>query len=98
MTAPVFAKNTRSGSVLAIAGGKSGGALQNGLQILQTDFVAGTGKECVLDNGVLDVVLAQFLSELGVVLGVNALVLDDQTCDGVLESFGKLCNDRFLLL
>ncbi len=46
----VFAKNTRSGSVLAIAGGKSGGALQNGLQILQTDLITGTGLSFALKH------------------------------------------------
>jgi hypothetical protein len=94
----VRAEDPRCGSVLAVAGRKSCGSLQNGLEVLKTYLVACAGEKGVLYNGILYVVLTQLLSELGVVLGIDTLVADYKTCDGILESVGKLCNDRFLLL
>ena len=64
----VTAKNSRRGSILAVACRKSGGTLENGLEFVKTGLLAGTGEKCVLNNGVLYVVLTELLSELGVVL------------------------------
>ena len=90
-------RNDASGSDRILhADSKSSGAVQNGIQSLEADFLGGKASQGVLDNGILHVVLSQLSTQLGVVFDSDALVVHQDAGRSILQLLDHAGNNCLL--
>ena len=75
---------------IIVADSQRSGAVQQTIQIFQTGVVESKAQQGVLDNGIINVVLTALLTQSGVFLNGNALVVDEDAGGGILDLLGQL--------
>ena len=91
-------EDLRSGDVIVGAGRKSGGSLQNVIQLGKTYVVGGAAEHGVLDDLILDARFTQFLTKLGIVGHGDDLIAHQNAGDRILQSVGQIGDVLLFLL
>ena len=66
----------RSDNVVGGGDCKSGGTVQARIQLVKTQFLSCKADQSVLDDSILNASFTELLAELGIILYVDALVVD----------------------
>ena len=73
-----------------------GGTVQARIQLVKTQFLSCKADQSVLDDSILNASFTELLAELGIILYVDALVVDQYTCRRILDLLYR--SDQSLLL
>ena len=73
------------------------GAIQQIIQIVQASVVESKAQQGVLHNRIIHAALTALLTQSGVFLNGNTLVVDNDACGSLLDLLGQLGNDGLLL-
>ena len=68
------------------------------LESVEAYLCSSTLEQGVLYNKVINTCLTKLFTELGVVRNVDALVVYENACSGILQLFSKVSNNFLLLL
>jgi large subunit ribosomal protein L1 len=85
------------GSHGIISQSQRSGAVQQIIQIVQASVVESKAQQGVLHNRIIHAALTALLTQSGVFLNGNTLVVDDDACGSLLDLLGQLGNDCLLL-
>ena len=75
----------RSDNVVGGGDCQSGGTVQARIQLVKTQFLSCKADQSVLDDSILNASFTELLAELGIILYVDALVVDQYTCRRILD-------------
>ena len=75
---------------------ESRGAVELLIELIETDVVESKAKERILDDGIIDFVLAALGAKSSVLRDGDALVVDDDTGGRALQLLGQRGHDRLL--
>ena len=87
----------RSDNVVGGGDCQSGGTVQARIQLVKTQFLSCKADQSVLDDSILNASFTELLAELGIILYVDALVVDQYTCRRILDLLYQ-GSDQSLLL
>ena len=71
--------------------------MQDRIEILHAAVVESEASESILDDGILDIILAKLCAQLGVLGDVDALIVHEHAGAGILDALDKRSNDSLLL-
>ena len=93
----IFAKHSGCGDFIILTCGDGGGSLQNVIKPGDSGAFESETQIGVLYNAVFNTGLTELTAELCVVLDVDSLILNDNTCAGLFKLFGQIADELFLL-
>ena len=76
---------------------QSGGTVQVLVQRLEAQFLSGKADQGVLDDRILNACFTQLTAELGIILNVDALIVDQYACGRILDLLYQGRNQSLLL-
>ena len=92
----VIIDDTERSDGVILSGGQRSGAVEDVVETAHPQLVQSLSGQGVLDNSVVDLVLAQLGTQCGVLRNGDSLVIDQDTCACALDAFSQSFDYRLL--